>query len=83
MPAAPRPHRLQHAHYHSLRLQHRFVTDRNHHSTILVVANEQPRLNLGQHRIPIEKMLPYETDIRIPLFIKGPELSRVPRFNRS
>jgi N-acetylglucosamine-6-sulfatase len=28
--------------------------------------------HLGQFRIPIEKMLPYETDIRIPLFIKGP-----------
>ena len=28
--------------------------------------------HLGQHRIPIEKMLPYDTDIRIPLFIKGP-----------
>ena len=28
--------------------------------------------HLGQFRIPIEKMLPYETDIRIPLFIRGP-----------
>lgn len=28
--------------------------------------------HLGQFRIPIEKMLPYETDIRIPLFISGP-----------
>ena len=27
---------------------------------------------MGQFRIPIEKMLPYETDIRIPLFISGP-----------
>merc|ERR1712216_274144 len=28
--------------------------------------------HLGQLRIPIEKMLPYETDIRIPLYIRGP-----------
>merc|ERR1719230_2467301 len=28
--------------------------------------------HLGQFRIPIEKMLPYETDIRIPLFMRGP-----------
>jgi len=31
--------------------------------------------HLGQFRIPIEKMLPYETDIRIPLFIKGPGIA--------
>jgi len=31
--------------------------------------------HLGQFRIPIEKMLPYETDIRIPLFIRGPGIS--------
>ena len=31
--------------------------------------------HLGQFRIPIEKMLPYETDIRIPLFIMGPGIA--------
>lgn len=28
--------------------------------------------HLGQFRIPDEKMLPYETDIRIPFYIRGP-----------
>ena len=31
--------------------------------------------HLGQFRIPIEKMLPYETDIRIPLYIRGPGIA--------
>jgi len=28
--------------------------------------------HLGQFRIPMEKMLPYDTDIRIPLYMRGP-----------
>ena len=53
---------------HFIRLAiHRIHRIHRFHRILTRVAD-----HLGQFRIPIEKMLPYETDIRIPLFIKGP-----------
>merc|ERR1712176_749098 len=36
----------------------------------------------GQFRIPIEKMLPYDTDIRIPLFMRGPGIKPGTKLNQ-
>lgn len=38
--------------------------------------------HLGQFRIPIEKMLPYDTDIRIPLFMRGPGIKPGTKLNQ-
>ena len=31
--------------------------------------------HLGQLRLPMEKMWPYETDVRIPFFVRGPGIA--------
>ena len=40
-------------------------------STYVLVSSDHG-YHLGQFRIPDEKMLPYETDVRVPMWIRGP-----------
>jgi len=40
-----------------------------------VLASSDHGYHLGQFRIPDEKMLPYETDVRVPLWIRGPGIA--------
>ena len=43
-------------------------------STYVLVSSDHG-YHLGQFRIPDEKMLPYESDVRVPLWIRGPQIS--------
>eukprot|EP00666_Eupelagonemidae_sp_cell4sb_P004820 gene4820-6484_t len=40
-----------------------------------VLFSSDHGFHLGQFRIPAEKMLPYETDVRVPLYISGPGIA--------
>ena len=35
--------------------------------------------NIGNYGLPLDKRMPYETDIRIPLLIRGPNVVRMPQ----
>ena len=54
---------------------HQAVEDAGIMDSTFFLYSSDHGYHLGQFRIPIEKMLPYETDIRIPLFIKGPGIA--------
>ena len=41
-----------------------------------VAVSSDHGYHLGQFRIPDEKMLPYETDVRVPFWIRGPRIAR-------
>jgi len=43
-------------------------------STYVMVSSDHG-YHLGQFRIPDEKMLPYETDVRVPLWVRGPGIA--------
>jgi N-acetylglucosamine-6-sulfatase len=44
------------------------------HNTYFLFSSDHG-YHLGQFRIPMEKMLPYETDIRVPFYIRGPGIT--------
>ena len=42
-------------------------------STYLIVTSDHG-YHMGQFALPVDKRLPYETDIRVPLLVRGPDV---------
>ena len=56
-------------------LVHTLSTLKRLDSTYVLVSSDHG-YHLGQFRIPDEKMLPYESDVRVPFWIRGPGIDR-------
>lgn len=44
-------------------------------NTTYVIATSDHGYHLGEYRIPFEKSLPYETDVRPPFYVTGPGIA--------
>ena len=52
-----------------------------HKSTYIFFTSDRG-YHLGQFRIPDEKMMPYETDVRVPFFARGPRIAPGTQLNQ-